>query len=152
MDIRSNNADYVVFLNKVRGLDLIDNTSDRDYWGYITAHHEQLHYLYDIYQEGMTFLDLGCGAGNVLRYADNIGYNVTGVDFNKDLLKHVEYKKVHSDFKDLSDNFYKEFDVIFSYRPLKKEFLIPYLEKVRLHMKKDSVLVTPGIETIKYKA
>jgi len=139
-----NGIDYIKFLNKVRNLNLIDNTNYDEYYGYITIHKSELECLYDIYKEGMTFLDLGCGAGNVLRYANNIGYNVTGVDFNKELLKYANnYKTIECDLRDLDCNEYKKYDVIFSYRPLKGVEFNNYIKKVFNCMNKKSYLLTP---------
>ena len=144
MNIGNNNRDYINFLNKVRGLGLIDNT-DKEYWGYITAHHNQLHCLYGIFKEGMSFVDLGCGAGNVLKYANNIGYEVTGVEFNETLIKYLEdYNYYTNDIKNLDKEFYKNYDVIYCYRPLKDEELIIYINKVIEYMGVGNYLVIPN--------
>lgn len=143
MLLSENGIDYIKYLNTVRGLGLIDNTNYIDYHGYITAHKDQLKGLYDIYKEGMSFVDLGCGAGNVLLYAHNIGYDVVGVDFNESLLKHVEYKTICADLNKLEPDFYKDFDVIYCFRPLTDENLKPYLNKVIACMKSGSYIMTP---------
>ena len=144
MNRTQNGNDYIQYLNKVRSLDLIDNTDYENHYGYITAHKDKLAPLYDIFVEGMTFVDLGCGAGNVLRYATNIGYDVTGVDFDKNLLEHAkDYNTIQSKFEDLEDDFYKDFDVIYIYRPLKKEELKIYIDKIKLCMSEGSYIFAP---------
>jgi 2-polyprenyl-3-methyl-5-hydroxy-6-metoxy-1,4-benzoquinol methylase len=143
MTEKQNGAEYIKYLNKVRKLDLIDNTQYDTHHGYITAHKDQLAPLYDIFVEGMTFIDLGCGAGNVLKYADNIGYDVTGVDFDKNLLKHAEHKTIHCSFEDIEDDDYKKYDVIYIYRPLKEEQLKVYIEKIKVCMKVGSYIFAP---------
>jgi len=144
MNEKQNGNDYIKYLNKVRELGLIDNTQYEHHHGYITAHKDQLKPLYDIFVEGMSFIDLGCGAGNVLRYADNIGYDVTGVDFNKDLLEHAkDYKTIHCSFDDLKDDDYKKYDVIYIYRPLKEKELKVYIEKIKRCMKEGSYIFAP---------
>ena len=146
MDKKKNTRDYITFLNKVRRLGLIDN-EEKEYYGYITAHHEQLKCLYEIYQEGMTFIDLGCGAGNVLRYADNIGYKVTGVEFNLSLCAHLgKYDHINKDIKTLDEDVLNKYDVIYCYRPLKDDELKEYLNKVIGGMSKGSYLIIPDFK------
>jgi cyclopropane fatty-acyl-phospholipid synthase-like methyltransferase len=147
MKIEENGVDYIKYLNKVRGLNLIDNVDYKEHWGYITAHKDQLGYLYKIYEEGMSFIDLGCGAGNVLRYANNIGYDVTGVDFNDKLLNQIEdYKTINEDLRKLDKSIYKNYDVIFSYRPLKEEGFKKYINNVVDNMKVGGYLITPDVK------
>lgn len=152
MNKKENQVDYINYVNNVRKLGLIDNTNYKEHWGYITAHKDELECLYDIYIKGMSFLELGCGAGNVLRYADNIGYDVTGVDYNKELLKHSKnYKVLNKYFKDLEDSFFKQFDVIYAYRPLKDEQFNLLIERIKNNMKLGAYLITPQFGDIKYK-
>lgn len=142
MNKKENKKEYINKLNKVRALNLIDN-SEKDYWGYITAHIDQIECLYDVYQEGMTFLDLGCGAGNVLEYAERIGYDVIGVDFNPELLKYTHCKTVCEDIKKLTKEFYQKFDVIYCYRPLKTKELKEYILSLESKIKPGTILITP---------
>lgn len=54
---------------------------------------------------GSTLLDLGCGAGRDLKYFSEIGYQVVGVDFSKELVEIAERESGHdvilADFRKL---------------------------------------------------
>lgn len=111
-------------------------------WNFVPVQHELLAHLYQIYKDGFKFIDLGCGIGNVLEFAHNIGYDVLGVENNPDYLKYNNFKVLQQDIKSLEPDFYKQFDVIYCYLPLKDE-MEHYINYVVESMKLNSYIVTP---------
>lgn len=141
-----NKQDYLVFIEYLKTNNLIDNRHTLDYWSNSPIDFSHLLPLYTIYQPGYKFLDLGAGCGNILRFAKNIGYDVYGVEFNTDYIPYLqEYNHRQADILTLNNNFYQEFDVIYSYRPLKDGFEA-YIDKVIDNMKNKSYIVTPSYE------
>lgn len=146
MTLGDNCRDYRLFSMELGKQGLIDLDRTKGYWGNILVNDVYLNVLYQIYKPEMKFLDLGCGAGNVLRFASNIGYDVTGVEFNPELTKHItSHKVITEDITKLDLEFYKDFDVVYAYRPL-KDNLNSYLKTVSDNMKLDSYLVTPDFK------
>ena len=144
MDVVSNSRDYLLYQQYLNEKKVFDFNKEREYWGNLPITSPFLKPLYSIFKKGMTFLDLGCGAGNVLRYADNIGYTVKGVEFNSKLLLYTgQYETEVQDIRKLKENIYESFDVIYSYKPIKKGF-DSYLNKVINNMKKGSYILTPA--------
>ena len=134
-----NSEDYVNNIHK----DLINQDRDSKYWGFIPVRYSLLSPLYNIYTKGSKFLDLGCGNGNVLRYAKNIGYDVTGVEIDKSFEKYLtDYNYVINNIELLDNDFYKNFDIIYSYIPI-KEGKCNYINKLVNCMKVGAYLVTP---------
>ena len=143
MNQKDNCKEYRLYSMQLGKQGLIDLDNKKEYWGNVLIKDNYLDILYTIYKPNMTFLDLGCGAGNVLKYANNIGYNVTGVEFNKNLIVYLkDYNYINEDITKLDEKFFNQFDVIYSYRPLKKEFK-NFIDKVIKNMKQDSYLLTP---------
>lgn len=113
------------------------------YWGNIPINISSLRVIDTIYKPKFKFLDLGCGSGNVLEYAKNIGYDVFGVEYDKSLEKYLhEYKYLIYNIEDLDEKFFEDFDVIYSYLPLKKN-KEKFLKKVIKGMKINSLLYIP---------
>jgi len=83
----SENIDsYVYHLNKLKHANLLSDDRNLSYWGNFPLSPFKLHILYKVYKSGYKFLDLGSGAGQVLNFAKNIGYDVIGVEFDKQLV------------------------------------------------------------------
>ncbi len=138
-----NNREYLLFIQYLEFKGLIDKKRNYNFWRNITINSSSLHPLYDIYKPKMKFLDLGCGAGNVLRYSSNIGYDVTGVEFDKNLTKYLgNYSYICQDITKLDKSYFNDFDVIYSYRPLKDTFK-DFINIVIQNMKKNAYLLTP---------
>ena len=72
--------------------------------------------VFNKYLKGDTFLDVGCGFGNIVRLAEKFKMKSTGLEINKD------YKKYHSGisviYGNAKDFDYSNYDVIFLYRPM----------------------------------
>lgn len=114
-----------------------------EYWNNVAVDHQFLHPLYNIFKPRMTFIDLGCGVGNVLLFAQNIGYNVTGVELDNELIPYIsEFNHIHSNILDLAPELYKNYDVIYAYMPLKSGFE-EYLNLIIDQMNQGSFLITP---------
>jgi len=140
----SENIDsYVYHLNKLKHANLLSDDRNLSYWGNFPLSPFKLHILYKVYKSGYKFLDLGSGAGQVLNFAKNIGYDVIGVEFDKQLVN-VSINTIEKDIRKLDKDFYKDFDVIYSYQPIKNnnEFQ-NYLSVVIDNMKIGSFLITP---------
>lgn len=148
MDFKSNELKYNEYIKTIKEEGMVDNSRELPYWGNIPIKSFYLNPLYEIYKPGYKFLDLGCGVGNVLLFAKNIGYDVFGVEFNYKYLNHLKgYKHLHYDITKLDGNFYNDFDVIYSYKPLKENFN-NFLEDVISNMKENSFLLTPQHKVI----
>jgi SAM-dependent methyltransferase len=146
VDYISNGKDYLLYQQYLKEKGVFDYDKNHSYWGNVPITSPVLKPLYKIFKQGMKFLDLGCGAGNVLRFADNIGYNVKGIEFNAELLKYTgAYKTEIKDIRELDENIYSTFDVIYTYRPLKLE-LEEYLVRVIQNMKTGSFIITPDFK------
>lgn len=146
MILEDNSRDYLLFQQYITLKGATDRDRKKSYWGNVPVSSNNLQCLYNIYKPNMKLLDLGCGAGNVLRFAKNIGFDVFGVEFNKELTVYLgDYDYIHGDITKLSKDFYKKFDVIYAYRPLKKEFQ-DYVELIVNNMKSGSYILTPDFE------
>lgn len=119
MNMFDNNKDYCDYLICVNSI--INNDINLDYWGYIPIPHYDICILYPLYERFncKTIIDLGCGAGNILRYAKNIGYETTGVDFDDFSLYNKDHIFIQKDIRDLDIITYKQYDVIYIALPLK---------------------------------
>ena len=138
-----NKQDYLNFIKHLETSNLADTNDKLDYWSNIPIDYDNLYQLYIPFQPGFKFLDLGAGCGNVLRFAKNIGYEVYGVEFNESYIPYLQdYNYKQADILTLDDSFYQEFDVIYSYRPLKDRF-DEYIDKVVSNMKHKSYIITP---------
>jgi SAM-dependent methyltransferase len=144
MDYRKNKIQYLHWIRTKT--DKQDYSSDSKYWGFQPIQPRYLKCLYDFYKDGYNFLDLGCGDGNVLNFAKNIGYNVSGVEYNKDFDQCLlEYDHIICDFTKLNTDYYNKFDFIYSYSPLKDESDF-FFNKLVYYMKNGAVLYLPIIE------
>ena len=138
-----NRENYNYFLRQLTAKGLIDRDRSKEHWGNIPIHVMEIECLYDIYEEGMRLIDLGCGAGNIIRYASFIGYEVKGVEFDTRFEEHLlRYDVEFVDIRKLDLNILSEYDVVYSYKPLKEEFP-KFIEGIKKHMKEGSHLITP---------
>ena len=146
MKINDNILDYNRFLISIDRYELFNYDKTLNYYGNIPINVEELKCLYDIYKPEMKLLDLGAGIGNVLRFTNNIGYDVTGIEFNPDFEKYLKkFNYSIKDIKELGVSYFKNFDVIYSYKPLKDDFE-EYLNMVISGMKSGSYLLTPDFK------
>ena len=95
-----------------------------------------------------TFLDAGCGIGNIMVLAHAVGFDVSGIDINPDLIELAHHMFAHNynytlDICDiLSYNKYHKYDIIYYFCPihdvkLEKEFE----KKVEKDAKKGAIIV-----------
>lgn len=140
MDFKENKKNYENYIKNNR---FTYNRDDNNF-GYIPLPSAKLKNINDYYEEGFKFLDLGCGPGNILNFANNCGYDVTGVEFDptfKDSLK--DFNHLIDDINNLPEEFFSDFDFIYSYVPLKNGFK-DFLNKVINNMKVNSYLFIPS--------
>lgn len=131
------------YVNNIKSLGPVKDT--KKYWGNIPVRVELLLPLLKIFEEGFRLVDLGSGVGHVLRFAENLGYDVTGVELDETLVKQcVKHKCHHGNIEDLENSFFKEFDVVYSYLPLKDNVQV-FIDKVVESMKPGAYLVLPEI-------
>lgn len=101
--------------------------------------------LYKIYQNGDSLIDLGSGIGNVLRFAENIGYKCKGVEIDqrfKEITKNFDIE--FTDIRAFDKSKISNFDVVYSYLPFKnKSDFATYIDDIINHMKPKSHLLTP---------
>lgn len=141
IDSSTNARLYLQFLIKNKAL--FNYERGLNFWSNIPIQSTEINQLYKYYFKGAKFLDLGCGIGNVLFYAQNIGYDVTGVEFNADYEIYLKpYKYIIQDIRNIQPNFLKQFDVIYTYKPLKDDFS-KFVDFLNCHKKKEAILITP---------
>ena len=147
MQIEDNNKQYQEFLMELGKKGLMYKGSTDTNWGNVPCQSWMLEGLYDIYEPGMNLIDLGCGAGNILNYAKNIGYEVLGVDWDRDILKELEktHSFIHKDITELDKAFWNSKDIVYCYMPVKSNFK-SLLHRISRSMKPGAYLVTPEWE------
>ncbi len=143
MEYSKNIKDYNKFIDKLIAKGINNHDPNLTYWGYVISDFSNLFMVNRMFKPGMKFVDLGCGAGNILRFAKNVGYDVTGVEFDKSFKSYLKtYKHLIQDMTLLDNDFYKEFDVIYVYRPL-KDNLKDYMNTVVSNMKVGAYIISP---------
>jgi len=140
---KDNVIDYLVYTESMTKKGLIDNQIDKEseFFNNIIIDVRFLEDLHKIYQPNLTFLELGCGVGNVLRFAKNIGFKVTGIEIDKNLIQD-NTEVINMDIQKYPTDNYKEYDVIYIYRPLKTGY-DDYINLIIENMKCGSILITP---------
>lgn len=143
MQIDDNNKEYSQDLMSFSEMNLIDD-GDENNFGFIPSLVQYVVQLNDIFEEGMTFIDLGCGPGNVLSYANRIGYDVLGVEWNEDLIKNTKgkYNIIKEDITKLDPKVWSDKDVVYCYVPLRYGYR-EFVDKIASNMKSGSYLFTP---------
>jgi SAM-dependent methyltransferase len=115
-DILKSYGDTYDVLSKKRGV----KPNSEGYFEELPAHDFVEDLITKYYKPGFKFLDIGCGLGNILRLANEIGYKSTGIEINTDLKKHHNgLNVIYGDVLKLNTyNFLRDFDVIYLYRPI----------------------------------
>lgn len=65
--------------------------------------------------------DIGCGVGNVVYFANKIGYDAVGIEIQenlKSLHEKIGINIIYGDFFEIDLSFLKEMDIIYLYRPI----------------------------------
>lgn len=141
MQINKNNKEYLKNAMYLAKKNFIDLEGTKTNYGNIIVQPYQLKILYDIFEGGKTFIDLGCGTGNVLNYAYNIGYDVIGIEWNINLIN-KNHNVIQSDLTKVEPSFWEDIDVIYTYKPLKKG-MDEFINKIIKYMKVGAYLITP---------
>lgn len=147
MLFKENAIDYLDNISRLEELGILDKVGDENskYWNNIAIDYRFLKVLYNIFINGMTFLELGCGAGNVLRFAKNIGYSVNGIEIDDKLIKYLEeFDHMYENILNVDKTLYSKYDVIYSYVPLKENYVYFLENSVIPYMNKGSYLITPS--------
>ncbi|RLI53636.1 MAG: hypothetical protein DRO87_11335 [Candidatus Thorarchaeota archaeon] len=94
------------------------------------------------------FLDAGCGIGNVMVLAHAVGFEVSGIDINPDLIELAHHMFAHShdyslDICDiLSYNKYNMYDIIYYFCPIQDvELEKEFEKKVEKDAKKGAIII-----------
>ena len=131
LSLEENNKNYKFFLSVIAKEGLIDRNREYSYWANFPVDVKELECLYNFYVPGMSFIDLGCGAGQVLRYARHIGYKTKGIEFDK------KFETVLTNFdvdfinlKEMDLRQLEMYDVVYCYKPFKKG-LDDFLKQVK---------------------
>lgn len=124
------------------------DTTKEEYWGFIPCNTETVVAELLIARDNIkkrypTFLDVGCGFGNIMFLAKHCGFDVHGIEYNRDILLHSFYRIhektpnklwdynreviFHGDALDFKN--YCLFDVIYMYCPIRNEKLEKKLEQ-----------------------
>jgi len=144
MEYKNNLADYTAYIKEMGEKTNIGPNDIIDV--------KYLRPLYGIFKPEMKFLELGCGGGNVVRFANNIGYKSTGVEINRELTKDlVNVQIINCDIKLLSPYEYQTNDVIYIYSPFNEGF-DEYVEMVVDSMKVGAYIMTPNVHQTKNKS
>jgi SAM-dependent methyltransferase len=95
-----------------------------------------------------TFLDAGCGVGNIMALAHSVGFDVSGIDINPDLIELAHHLFRHTqnyelDICDiLSYNRYNEFDIIYYFCPIQDiELEKQFEKKVETDAKRGAIII-----------
>jgi 2-polyprenyl-3-methyl-5-hydroxy-6-metoxy-1,4-benzoquinol methylase len=111
-------------------------------------------YLTKRVNEDLSFLDAGCGVGNMLLLAHSVGFiKVGGIEFDektariaRKLLKctinEYDYKIVKADLKKY--NKYEDYNVIYYYQPLHVNCMPKFLDLLGRNMKVGAVVIVNG--------
>lgn len=145
MEYKDNAVDYLAFTKEMASkIDKESNEESKD-WNNIIIDVKYLKDLYRIYKPNMKLLELGCGVGNVVHFANNIGYKSTGVEIDNKLIKDLNgYQIIHCDIRLLSPYEYNTHDVIYINRPLTEGF-DEYVKMVVDNMKVGAYIMTPMV-------
>ena len=135
--------DYKAFLEYLDLKRLSNKDSTLSYWGNFPSDYNHLKVLWKKVVPKTKFLDLGCGTGQILRVAKALGAECHGIEFEPSFFEYLsEYNCDCGDIRDLPNEFYSQFDFIYMYRPLKKNYR-EYIYHVGKNMKVGALLYTP---------
>lgn len=113
--LQSYGEDYEI-LSKKRGI----RPNKEGYFEELPSRDLAEELLTKYYKPGFKLLDIGCGIGNILKLGNAIGYESTGIEINRGLEKfHRGLNVIYGDILIMPNyNFFKQFDVIYLYRPI----------------------------------
>ncbi len=140
IEYRDNKELYNSYIKYIDSEKITDYSEYPEHWSNIPVNVEWLKFLYRYYKDDMFFVDLGCGSGQVLRFAKNIGYNVEGIDIDdyKELNKELNFKQ--KDIRKIKS--FSKWDIIYLYEPLKGDHLDSLISKIINTSKEGALIVT----------
>lgn len=104
-----------------------------------------LKYIKSKTNKKLKICDLGCGYGTLLYICEKMGYDITGLEYQKKLKKFhdiLNIDVIYGDFFKIDMSFLSNFDVIYLYRPIddrnKMKELINIIHK---NMREDAIVI-----------
>jgi hypothetical protein len=146
MDIKDNNLDNIQYIKSIINVSkTVEESKDLDYWDNIPMSHHEYSILYALWNfKCKRILDIGCGAGNVLRYAKNIGFETTGIDFQDFSPYNLNHTFIHKDLRELDPSFYSQYDIIYIAMPLKiGQGFEELIDLIKDNIKVGQYIITP---------
>jgi hypothetical protein len=93
----------------------------------------------------MNFCDMGCGDGNVVYFAEQLGMNAIGVEYQsklKECHEALDVDVLYGDFYDMDLSFLKEQDMVYLYWPvMDREGMRKLFELIYENTKEDVVVI-----------
>lgn len=149
MNIIDNNKDNEIYIYNQLNNNIsfnVEDYIDEEFWGNIAMGYIYYTVLYPLFDKFKckSIIDLGCGSGNVLRYAKNIGYETTGIDFIDYSDYNKDHKFIQANLKEIDYSILKNYDVIYTAMPLKvgKGFE-EYIDEICNNMNIGQYIITP---------
>jgi len=112
-------------------------------------------YLAKKVSEDLSFLDAGCGVGNMLLIAYSIGFtSVSGIEFDEKtitiarrLLRHTVHKEhyckiIRADLMEYDE--YRDYDVVYYYQPMRSSHMDKFLGLLKQDMKIGAIVIANG--------
>lgn len=146
MEYKDNIVNYTSYVNRLVSMKLINTEDETEsvHWNNLVIDPKLLAPLYFIFKEGMKLLDLGCGVGNVLKFANNIGFKTKGIEKDKRFISSLtNYDHLIKNILDVDPREYNKYDVIYSYNSVmagNEDFLNSVID----NMKVGAYLFTPA--------
>lgn len=138
MDFEENRNDYIKHVSELEGRGFLNKDLNMGHYGFIPTSTSYLISLYAIFKSGMNILEVGCGYGNIIRFAKNIGFIATGIEYDDTICEYLEketnYAYLKQDARTLTKGQIQEYDVVFCYSPInegRKGFLNGLVDKLK---------------------
>lgn len=99
------------------------------------------------------FLDIGCGFGTKVLFADALGFDAWGIECNKkyaDIAKRITFYWKIKKGNALNYKKYNEYDILYFYEPMKSNKIDKFYKKVLNNAKSPSIIVHSTLWGNKY--
>jgi SAM-dependent methyltransferase len=119
---------YKNYISRNKNLGLYNKNNSDKFWGNIPSGYSQLIFLSRYVGKDYSFFDIGCGAGQVLDFARNIGIDkVSGLEIDNELYQECinnGFDVINGDLINIDLSFLKNFDILYFYCIIKDESLM----------------------------